>query len=204
MGGSGSTLRGNNRTYSNISDIEATLLRAKAYGTDSVTAREIAEDALRTYEGNHNSHRINEALRKETTDKLPGYLKDTITNMDNSMRPIGKDINVIRNLDTSYMREVLGINLNGNIPKQVSTANSKLKGVIKQEKGFMSTSYNPALNVFTQRPVQMRIQVPSNAKGIFGTVYGESEIVLARNTKYVIRGISFDGRKIYVDATILP
>ena len=202
MGGSGSTLRGNNRTYSNIDYDEAERLRAQAYGMSDGDAYMEVKNALGAYEGSSYSFRLNDALRSD--GKLTDNQQQRVDKMDNAMRPIGKDVNVVRNVDTSYMRDVLGISLNGNIADQVNTANSKLKGTILQEKAYMSTSYDASRNMFTARPVQMRIQAPSNAKGIFGTVTGESEIVFARNTKYVIRSISFDGSKIYVDATIVP
>lgn len=202
MGGSGSLLRSNNRTYTNIDYDEAERLRARAYGMSDIDAYMEAKNALGAYEGSSYSFRLNDALR--TGGELMDRQQYRVDKMDNAMRPIGKDLNVVRNVDTAYLNKVLGINLNGNIADQVSVANNKMRGTIIQEKAYMSTSYNASRNVFTSRPVQMRIQAPSNAKGIFGTVAGESEIVFARNTKYVIRGISFDGNKIYVDATIVP
>lgn len=202
MGGSGSTLRGNNRRYSNISYDEAEQLRAKAYGMSDLDAYSEANQALRGYEGTSLSFQLNQKLRENLT--LADGEQKRIERMDAAMRPLGKDLNLVRNVDTAYMKDVLGINLNGDIQKQVKIANMRMKGTILQEKGYMSTSYDASQNVFAMRPVQMRIQAPSSTKGIYGTIKRESEVVLARDSKYVIRNISLTGGKIYVDVTMLP
>lgn len=99
-----------------------------------------------------------------------------------------------RNVNLKYF-DVFGIDdklksgLEDGLSDEVEQAQVIFDNIIKnktvfQEKGFMSTSYNKKLNVFTNRNVHIEIKVPKGYNMYVTDNEAESETILKRNTKY--------------------
>lgn len=210
MGGSGGTLVNTARnTYRSINDDEALRMAGNMLGTTGDEETELyLEQVLDGYEGTSGSFVINAALRDGDTSVLSARRQEIIKRMDDNMRPLPDNINVIRNVGNTYMSETLGIYLNDLLtggPNAIAKANSNLRGKVIQEKNFMSTSYDASQNVFTTRLVHLNIQATKGTKAIFGSrSNGEAEVILGRNTRYVIRNIELSGNGLNINVTTLP
>ena len=105
-----------------------------------------------------------------------------------------KNVLLYRNVWTNYF-DVFGIDdklksgLEDGLSDEIEQAQVIFDNIIKnktvfQEKGFMSTSYNKKLNVFTNRNVHIEIKVPKGYNMYVTDNEAESETILKRNTKY--------------------
>lgn len=191
MGGSGASLR-QGPSFKQLSAAEADQMVQDRYGSASEADR-LGED----YVGKAQSMDINRALRN---DFVPSRFESVVDRMDSAMKPLGEDIQLTRYVDTSYFRDILGGNLNS---IDASALRSSNVGKIVQEKAYMSTSYDATSNVFTSYPVKMNISAPSSTKAFVTNNHFESEVILARNTRYVITNVR-QSSQIEVDVTILP
>ena len=105
-----------------------------------------------------------------------------------------KNLLLYRKVDLDYF-DVFGIDdelkkwlkygLNDEIEQTQAIFDNIIKNkTVFQEKGFMSTSYNKKLNVFTNRNVHIEIKVPKGYNMYVTDNEAESEVILKRNTKY--------------------
>ena len=166
----------------------------------------------RGYVATSSSFGINDALRDGTP--LTHTQAEVVSRMDIATnKTLGADLNLVRYVGgTKYLPQVLGVT-RGSLLRmndvKLTELSTSVQGKIITEKGYMSTSYNVKKNVFSHLPVQLRIRAPKNAKGFITDNKAESEIVLPRNTQYVINKVSrvmtsFGGRRIIIDVTIIP
>lgn len=174
-----------------------------------------AETAGENYVMDSTSFAINDLLRDG--DPLPVAYQEIVDRMDAATnKTLGADLNLVRNVGgRSYIPAVFeGVSRDTLL--QMSDADmakfsKSQQGKIVTEKGFMSTSYDASRNVFQHEPVSLRIRAPKESKGFITANEAESEIVLPRNTKYVINPIKVNRRdshwtnnKLIIDVTIIP
>lgn len=149
-----------------------------------------------------NSWNINSKLRND--EMLSESQQKTVDAMDRNMRVLDDDIYVSRYADDDYAK-ALGIrsdNLYVDIigKRDLSKLDNLIGGVV-QEKGFMSTSYGSnEKNFFKTRPVRLEIKAKKGTKALFSPTGEESEMVLARGTKYKIQGFGFDDETLIIKA----
>lgn len=164
------------KRYTYMTDEDAKILTNKSFG----------------YFQTGNSWDINECLRGEkimTEKRL-----ETIEVLDKNMRPINKEMVVVRMADRDYT-ESLGVDLTIDSIESIKT---KLIGGIVEEKGFMSTSYDIGENVFKYREVRLVMKLPKGTKGMFSPTGQEAEFLLARGTKYKINNVIDTGEKTFM------
>lgn len=145
------------------------------------------------------SYSINSALRKGDISDLSASNKRIINVMDRNMKPLDKDIDVIRFVGKGYLLS-LGVdkNLIMNVLGGDEVSLARLRHtVFKQtisEKGFMSTTYNQNLDdsAFAgrfDRICRINLKCKKGNKVLFSPSKVESEMVLERGTKYVITNV---------------
>jgi len=133
------------------------------------------------YVGSLKSFVINRKLRNgEPLDK---ELSEVVDRLDGAMKPAPKSFNVVRYVLYDYLNQ-LGIKsdakLSGTIGKKVT------------EKAYISTSYDENKNGVPWGPgmsIKMNIRVSKGTKMIVTPNEKESEVILGRNTSYVINDV---------------
>ena len=204
MGGRGSSGGGGGSAgkYKDLTQSEVEAMQEQLYGSDYY---DIISNAAYGYIMTGGSFGINARLRED--EPLHTFQNAVVNRMDSAMKPLGVDANLTRYADMDYAKAVLGLQREDFRDLNTATAkiNKNTVGNIIQEKAFMSTSYNANENAFTDRPVKMNIKAPKNTKGLYTTNHDESEIVLARNSKYVVTGAR-KGKwgQLEVDVVMLP
>lgn len=166
-----------------------------------------------------NSFRLNRALREgamegdeSVQDSLKAYFGrnwekqlKTVEAMDRNMRPLNKDINVVRLADEGYLASILkSFNIDNAIKERLIDGAGSWGGSFRQsdvdelnrylrnndvvitEPSYMSTTYNTSLSdsAFSRRMVKLELSVKAGRKAMFSPTGEESEMVLARNTSH--------------------
>lgn len=149
-----------------------------------------------------NSWDMNSKLRNG--EMLSESQQKTADAMDRNMRALDDDIHVSRYAGDSYIK-ALGITdsdwYNDVIDKRDLSKLNNLIGGIVQEKGFVSTSYGSnEVSLFRSRPIRLEINAKKGTKALFSPTGRESEMVLARGTKYKIQSFGFDGKTLVIKA----
>ena len=221
MGGRGGAL-GRPAAGANFHDLtenEVNALRVQQWEAEiratGFDAKMLAEQAGEGYIGTGESFDINDALR--TDGRLNQWQRDVVARMDAATnKELGADINLIRNVGgRSYIPKVFeGVSRDALLKmsdKEIAKFSKSQRGKIVTESAFMSTSYDASRNVFQHHPVQLRIRAPKESKGFITANKRESEIVLPRNTKYVINAVKvirpdsrWTNNKLIIDVTIIP
>jgi hypothetical protein len=146
----------------------------KTYGND------LSQDELRAvgrYTGSE-YRSINGALRADSgTTSTQTYIE----NLDRVFRPVPEDTVVYRNVSKNAFA---GFDLD-----------ETMIGKVYNDKAFMSTSINGAFG--DSREIRMVINLPagSNARYVdpISSVKGEKEVILPRNSKFMVTGVSQEG-----------
>ena len=168
---------------------------------------------------------------------INGYLRGLKAKLDNPKRrftinimeritknnSLKKDYIGMRKVDSSYLENVLGLDVSGlfktslqknafgrkqpvSIPKDKAAAETianqikQLVGTSKgriQDKAFTSVSLSENLNYFTHFPIKFEIQMPTGTKGIITNNLAESEFITKRDSSIDIIGAEVynDGEK---------
>lgn len=194
MGGRGSSMRSSSG-YASINDDIADELRTAAYGvSDPEHAMDIVEDALDEYTG-MDAMDLNAMLRND--EALVGRYARTVSEMDAAMRPLGQDILLTRNVSERYLQDTLGLDTS---VYRFDAWNAQVAGKTFTAKEYLSTSWDRSAQAYSDRRVVMNIHASKSTRGIITTNYSESEIVLARNTRYRVDRIhSGDNGKVVVE-----
>ena len=140
-----------------------------------------------------NSFDINYAMRYDKIDTLSEHNQEVIRTLTNVIdrNELSENVRMVRMVGSSYMENTFGLEQN----EIYSILNGydlykddleKFKGLIVQEKGFMSVSTDIDANVFTSRPVQLDILAPQGTPAYVTDNFGESEVVLRPDSKYEI------------------
>ena len=152
------------------------------------------------YVATNNSFKINSALRQGRGDSLNDYDKLTISTLDKVIKSNTLKENIIL---TRYAKM--------DILDAISNQNSFLKGVTSEkdmlnlinkntavlmDKGFVSTSVVPELNYFKHHPIRLKIHAEKGQKVYMTDNFEESEMILPRNSNFVITKAAIVDEKI--------
>lgn len=159
------------------------------------------------YFGTGNSFHLNKQLRNGA--KLEDLSEDdrkTCETLDKNMKPITRDIKLSRMVNTGFF-EQFGID-----PDKADTDDNEMKkavGKVYGNKGYTSTSYDIGENVFTSRKYKLNISAPKGTKAVIRPGHSEAEILLARNTGMVVKGITkkksmWGGYEYEIDVEVIP
>lgn len=140
---------------------------------------------MMNYFGNFNFAKINNALRNNNISLLPAELKNTITELDNSMRTRKKDIIVNRKANEYFLKS-LGVDPSSDI----ETVQKKLTGLSFTDKAYVSTSYsNRHIPYVGEFIVKMEIDVPKHIKGMYSPRKEEDEFLIHRGATFKINKV---------------
>lgn len=153
---------------------------------------------LDEYSGSGGSYKeINSYLRGKT-DSVDQKTKDDIAELDRAFeeaKPIDEPITVYRGVDPDILRRLGAVpgDYGGEwwtFPNPEMDV-SKLKGVVMEDKGFMSTSTRKSEAEKYNSQTVLKIKVPKGTKVIdHGFRYDEAETLLNRGTRMKITGVS--------------
>ena len=151
------------------------------------------------YVATQNSFKINSALRRGMVDSLNDYDKLTISTLDKVIKSNTLKENIVL---TRYAKiDILDAIADQNpILKDITSEKEMLKLINKNkaflnDKGFVSTSVVPELNYFKNYPIRLRIQAEKGQKVYMTDNFEESEMILPRNSNFVITKASIvDGK----------
>lgn len=157
------------------------------------------KEVLRRYVMNPESHKINrfiysEEYRKTNMNSDLSSIANDLSSIINR-HTISENMRVVRNVDGDFLGSMLkdlGVNISIDADKIkdgnfVNTLNSSLSGVTYRNKGFLSTSFDPTLNMFAvDKPISMEILVDKGKKGFLTTNLAESEIIFDKNSELEI------------------
>lgn len=139
-----------------------------------------------------NSNSINSYLRGEKD--ISKESKDTIKLLDKASKSnlLPRKIRLHRMLGASYLKYALNINLEKNdvIPQNAVTQINKQAGKTLKDSGFMCTGYKVD-TMFASCPVMLTLLCDEGTPAFVTDNHAEGEIILGRNTSYMILGAKF-------------
>lgn len=152
------------------------------------------------YVNNGNSRTINAALRNGTIDALSEEQKKISESLARVISQNTLPHNAIfdRYASDNYIEKVFGetdfvakfgplVNDSDEAKKYAALFTEKYKGSELTEKGFVSTSGVPSLNIFQESPVRLRLYAKKGTHAyVTGNSY-QSEVIFPPGTKYVVR-----------------
>lgn len=152
------------------------------------------------YVATKNSFKINSALRQGIGDSLNAYDKLTISTLDKVIKSNSLKENIIL---TRYSKmNILDAIIDQNpILKGVTSEKEMLRLINKNtavlnDKGFVSTSVVPELNYFKDYPIRLKIHAEKGQKVYMTDNFEESEMILPRNSNFVITKAAIVDEKI--------
>ena len=152
------------------------------------------------YVATNNSFKINSALRQGRGDSLNDYDKLTISTLDKVIKSNTLKENIIL---TRYAKmDILDAIFNQNsFLKGITSEKDMLKLINKNtavlnDKGFVSTSVVPELNYFKHHPIRLKIHAEKGQKVYMTDNFEESEMILPRNSNFVITKAAIVDEKI--------
>ena len=152
------------------------------------------------YVATKNSFKINSALREGIGDSLNDYDKLTISTLDKVIKSNSLKENIIL---TRYSKmNILDAIIDQNpILKGVTSEKEMLRVINKNtavlnDKGFVSTSVVPELNYFKDYPIRLKIHAEKGQKVYMTDNFEESEMILPRNSNFVITKAAIVDEKI--------
>ena len=152
------------------------------------------------YVATKSSFKINSALRQGIGDSLNDYDKLTISTLDKVIKSNSLKENIIL---TRYSKmNILDAIIDQNpILKGVTSEKEMLRLINKNtavlnDKGFVSTSVVPELNYFKDYPIRLKIHAEKGQKVYMTDNFEESEMILPRNSNFVITKAAIVDEKI--------
>ena len=159
------------------------------------------------YIGTPNSWTINKKLREYPDQSIDEIYKGNTKNAKTvralhsviQKNTMPKNTMLTRNAGETFAKETLGLT-----PRQLSLICdnfddldvqeelSKFIGTKITDNAFMSTSANPKLNVFSEKPVRLELKVNKGHKAYITENVAESEVILDRGTQYVIESFGIE------------
>jgi hypothetical protein len=186
------------KEYQSLTAKDAERLRKVQNKTVSESNIKQIEKSRERYVGDSNSYEINKGLRSGEWNKgRQAMYKPTIKALDNSMIPLTTNIKTVRYVDDSYLK-ALGANKNMSIDQ----LKKQLVGKGLSDKAYMSTSYDSGANVFKNKEIIMNVNAKAGSKAYITGNMEESEIIFARDTKYIISNVTQKGKKTFIDVLV--
>lgn len=161
--------------------------------------RRIINDVYIKTEG---SYYFNSALREKQYDEFKDRRKKQIDVMDKatSTYKAKEDMASTRFVDLNFIRKEYGIDIPYYENIDRSLIADKMKNFIGKEystNGYTSVSLNESGNgMFNNLAVKMKINMPKGTSMYVANNVGEYEAVLGRNTKMILKDVSFQESKI--------
>lgn len=163
--------------------------------------KEFISDERWGYIGTPTSFKINVALRNGDLSKLDDYQRKTIKTLEEVIdrNVINKNIIAVRNVDWNYVKsldeELFDVIENMSYPSRKDIAeeveswvNNYLTGNVIAPEGFSSASLVPDINVFRDRLITLKIEIPKGSHGYLTDNTFESELILQHGQKFEIKG----------------
>ena len=158
-----------------------------------------------------NSLIINKALRTDNYDSLDADDKLTTTTLNGMCEKVSstKDYLMLRKVSADYLTNVFGVKaLNGETltddmvknytdaeKQQLEDNLQSIVGYKMTEKGFMSASILPYVNIIFGRTVEIIIKVPAGSKYYVSHNVVESEAVFLTNTQLTVDSVEYNESK---------
>lgn len=165
-------------------------------------------DILKGYISTWNSLEINRAMRTDTIDKLCDDDKKTVDVLTKNCmnNQFDEDLLAIRNVSADFLTTIFGTQLNGEnlTDDMLKKGGDKVclelekelqKDIIGKtivEKGFMSVSLVPAVNIVFGRKVRLMIMIPKGTKAYVTHNVFESEAILPPNSNLIVKDVTYN------------
>ena len=155
------------------------------------------EDLLKHLEGFKNEETFSDSSSRN--------FRDIVEKLDKNMRPIGKDIELVRMVDWKGR----GASFHG-FKQTLDTlgfdgTERSIKGAIMEFVTPTSTSWDLSRNFFKGRDTMLHIKAPKETLAMIDSARtAEAEIILSRNTMAKITGFKNDGGKKHLYLTLIP
>lgn len=165
----------------------------------------------RGYISTWNSLNINKKLRTDKYDELEDDDKLTVDILQKHCLNNVADDNYIalRNVSADFFTTIFGIEYNGEklsdeLVKRMGDEKcieleerlqKEIVGKKVLEKGFMSVSLVPAVNIVFGRKIKINVLIPKGSKYYVTNNIVESEAIFPRNTSLVINSVNYDTKK---------
>lgn len=165
----------------------------------------------RGYISTWNSLNINRKLRTDKYNELDEDDKLTVDVLQkNCLNNVAEDNYIaLRNVSADFLTTIFGIEYNGQklsdgLVKNMGDAKcieleerlqKEIVGKKVLEKGFMSVSLVPAINIVFGRKIKINVLIPKGSKFYVTNNLVESEAIFPRNTSLVINSVNYDTKK---------
>lgn len=161
----------------------------------------------KNYTGTTNSWTINAKLRQHPEMSIDEIYRGNSKNGKTAKLLQGviqkntmpKNATLTRNIGDEYTEKVLGLSkselrlvTNNFDDADVQEMIQNFIGMEITESAFVSTSANPKMNVFQEKPVRLELKVKKGHNAYVTENFTESEVILDRGTKYVLEGFELD------------
>ena len=158
-----------------------------------------------------NSLNINRKLRTDKYNELDEDDKLTVDVLQkNCLNNVAEDNYIaLRNVSADFFTTIFGIEYNGQKLSDGLVKNMgdekcieleeklqrEIVGKKVLEKGFMSVSLVPAVNIVFGRKIKINVLIPKGSKFYVTNIIVESEAIFPRNTSLVINSVNYDTKK---------
>lgn len=159
------------------------------------------------YTGTTNSWTINAKLRQHPEMSIDEIYRGNSKNGNTAKclhnviqkNTMPKNATLTRNIGDEYADKVLGLSKKDLYVITDNFDDADVQDMLKNfigteitESAFMSTSANPKMNVFQEKPVRLELKVEKGHNAFITENFTESEVILDRGTKYVVEGFELD------------
>ncbi len=172
--------------YQYIQEADLPLWRKSVAKCSEEDYKQIYSHGTGGYIRTPNSFKMNAALRNKAEDTLSDDDKLTISTLKRviSENATDRDIILDRYVDANYIKSNFGFDPeeSGSIKKLVNRLFKEFRGALLVDNGFISTSFSEN-NVFTWRPIKLKIQAPKGTNMFATRNHAESEVILNTGTK---------------------
>lgn len=154
----------------------------------------------------------NQAKAKISADRDGRMLKaddiKTIKTLDDAIKrnSLNFDALLVRNVNSDALASLTGLDVNRKSLQEIMNKLSEF-GTDRElipDPGFMSASLNPKNNVFSDRNIQLKIEIPKGSPLYISDNYIESECVLPRDTKLHVLGYELNKYNIVIRVRVIP
>lgn len=219
--------------WANITDTEARILRRSMgqTGDEAGRVRQYMGDNGTTYVTTSKSYLVNNALNSDMQSLTNGYMGDTgnawhwinhygynmntaknaVRSIDNGMKPLSKDINVVR-YENEFSPKTIA-NGKYTLAQLRKMTNAELQqalvGEYRDTKSYLSTSWRMDKTAQRDRqymasPVRIEYTVRKGTQAVVTNNMTEHEILVGRGYRQQIFGARKDGNQIVIQMEITP
>ena len=162
----------------------------KAAGKISSADLKTLWDGASGYIQTGNSWTINSAMRSSTVNKLPAASQNTVSVLRSviDQNKSDRDFLAVRYADSNYLQAVFGPQVSKLNPAAMAKElKANYLGQVIEEKSFVSVSMDEAKNVFTYKPVKLKVEIPTGTNVYASSNFQESEAIMKDGLRYILR-----------------